>query len=241
MTKKLETWQIWHAMRKTLGDSFIMSVLGRRNARTIRMYAQDPRFTVDRCKDPIEALAILFDELATYGRADIAELAIGHMRQAITGHDNLPCPDQLKSTMDAEVVADFQAVAELKAAIDDGLPPEQVYAGCWRQCTRLNARMPNTCRRRNMACRSKKELAAIAHTVTGVGWASKEQACVYASISGRTLDKRLADGLRHSRVGGCVRIKYTDIDEYLLSHQAGDSFDHATCSSIAAEILEGLQ
>ena len=68
MPKKLETWQIWHTMRKTLEDSFVMAVLGRRNARTIRMYAQDPRYPVDRSKDPIEALAILFDELATYGR-----------------------------------------------------------------------------------------------------------------------------------------------------------------------------
>lgn len=28
--KKLQTWQIWHAMRKILGDDFVMAVLGRR-------------------------------------------------------------------------------------------------------------------------------------------------------------------------------------------------------------------
>lgn len=128
MPKTLKTWQIWHAMRKTIGDDFIMGVLGRRNARTIRMYAQDPRCTVDRSKDPIEALAILFDELATYGRADIAELAIKHLQQFIGGEEDLRCPDLVKETIDAEVVADYQAVSELKAAIDAQEPPEIVKA-----------------------------------------------------------------------------------------------------------------
>lgn len=118
--KKLQTWQIWHAMRKILGDDFVMAVLGRRNARTIRMYAQDPRCTFDRCKDPLEALAILFDELETCGRADIAKLAIAYLQQAIGCQGDLPCPDQLKQTLDAEVVADFQAVSKMQAAIAMG-------------------------------------------------------------------------------------------------------------------------
>ena len=115
MPKELQTWQIWHAMRKTLGDKFIMGVLGRRNARTIRMYAQDPRCTVDRCKDPIEALAILFDELDTCGRGDIARLATDHLCHAHTG--KLCEPKPLKATLDQEVIADFEAVADLNAAI----------------------------------------------------------------------------------------------------------------------------
>ena len=126
MPKRLETWQIWHAMRKTISDSFIMGVLGRRNARTIRMYAQDPRCTVDRSKDPIEALAILFDELATYGRADIAELGIKHLQQSIGCDKDLRCPDQLKPTVDAEILADFQVVADMKAAIEANKDPDEV-------------------------------------------------------------------------------------------------------------------
>ncbi len=127
MTKQLQTWQIWHAMRKTIGDSFVMAVLGRRNARTIRMYAQDPRYTVDRSKDPIEALGILFDELATYGRRDIAELGIKHLQRSIGCDETLSCPDQLKETIDAEVLADFQAVADLKESIDSGANIKDVH------------------------------------------------------------------------------------------------------------------
>lgn len=126
MSNKLETWQIWHAMRKTLGDSFVMTILGRRNARTIRMYAQDPRFTGERSKDPIEALAILFNELDTYGRRDIAELAITHLQVAI-GHSSSPhSPNTLKETIDAELLADYQAVADLQSAINDKLDQEDV-------------------------------------------------------------------------------------------------------------------
>lgn len=128
MPKKLETWQIWHAMRKTLGDTFIMNVLGRRNARTIRMYAQDPRCTVDRSKDPVEALAILFDELATFGRADIARLAIEHLQAAVGSNGVVTSPDRLKDTVDAEVIADFQAVADMQTAIALGASAEVVRA-----------------------------------------------------------------------------------------------------------------
>ncbi len=127
MSKKLATWQLWHAMRKTIGDQFIMSVLGRSNARTIRMYAQDPNVTVDRCKDPIQSLSILFEELTTYGRSDIVKLALAHMQQSIGGEEEIPCPGQLKSSIDAELLADFQAVAELKGSIDSKLPVEDVH------------------------------------------------------------------------------------------------------------------
>ncbi len=127
MSKRLETWQIWHAMRKTIGDSFIMAVLGRRNARTIRMYAQDPRFTVDRCKDPIESLGILFAELESWGRHDIAKLAIDHLCKSIGHETDLHCPTELKQTIDAELLADYQAVADLKTAIEVDAGEEAVH------------------------------------------------------------------------------------------------------------------
>ncbi len=121
MPKRLETWQIWHAMRKTLGDSFVMTVLGRKNARIIRMYAQDPRCTADRCKDPIEALAILFNELDTYGRRDIAELAIKHLQLSIGDTSFTPSPTALKPTIEEELLADYTSVSVLQAAINNDL------------------------------------------------------------------------------------------------------------------------
>lgn len=126
MPEQLETWQIWHAMKKHLGDSFILTVLGRRNARTVRMYAQDPRFTEDRCKDPLEALHILFEELATFGRGDVARAAIGYLLSAI---DEVPAADAIKPllpTLNQEILADHALLASLQQAIDSGEPADVV-------------------------------------------------------------------------------------------------------------------
>lgn len=68
--------------------------------------------------------------------------------------------------------------------------------------------------------KTKKSMSAKAYTVTGVGWADKEQACIYASIGMRTLDRWISEGLLHSKIGGCLRIRYTDLDAFMLSYQA---------------------
>ncbi len=122
MPKRLETWQLWHAMKNHLGESFLIKVLGRRNGRTIRLYSQDPHFTEDRCKDPLQALRIIFQELSDYGRADVARKAIAYLKTALPGEDSLlPAVANLKETMSEEVLADFSAVESLRKAIDDGL------------------------------------------------------------------------------------------------------------------------
>lgn len=126
MPKKIETWQIWHAMKKHLGETFIVTVLGRRNARTIRMYAQDPRTTDDRCKDPIQALYILFEELATFGRGDVAHAAIDYLSSAV---DDSPAGDAVKPllpTLDQEILADHALLADLQRAINADDPPDVV-------------------------------------------------------------------------------------------------------------------
>jgi hypothetical protein len=127
MPKTIETWQIWHAMRKHLGDQFVITVLGRRNARTVRMYAQDPRFTEDRCKDPLQALHILFEELATYGRGDVARSAIKYLSSAVDDLDPGDAVQPLLATVDQEVLADYAGVADLQHAINAGEPSDVVF------------------------------------------------------------------------------------------------------------------
>lgn len=60
-----------------------MHVLGKKNARTIRLYSQDPAFTEDRSKDPLEALHIIFAEADEIGRGDLARKAIDYLATAI--------------------------------------------------------------------------------------------------------------------------------------------------------------
>lgn len=121
MPKYLQTWQIWHGFKKHLGESLLMQVLGKKNARTIRLYSQDPRFTEDRCKDPLESLHIIFSEADEIGRGDLARKAIAYLETALEdGRADISPAVQLLPTMDAEKLADYQKVAAFQKAIDDG-------------------------------------------------------------------------------------------------------------------------
>lgn len=120
MPKKLATWQIWHAFKKTLGEPFLMHVLGKKNARTIRLYSQDPAFTEDRSKDPLEALHIIFAEADEIGRGDLARKAIDYLATAIGDSSyDMPAVRSLLPTLVEEKLADYQKLAAFQQAIDD--------------------------------------------------------------------------------------------------------------------------
>ncbi len=125
MPNKFQSWQFWAAAKKLLGESNLLLILGRRNARTIRMYSADPKYTVERCRDPLEHLHIIFSELDTFGRGDVARLAIKYLQSAIDPQDVSKVAD-LQPTMDAEILADYKSVADLQVAIVDGAPVDMV-------------------------------------------------------------------------------------------------------------------
>lgn len=130
MPKHLETWQIWNALRITLGESFLMQVMGKKNARTIRLYSQDPRLTDDRCKDPLEALRIILAEADLLGRGDIARRAVLYLAEAIGDFDpnfadNIVQQKTL-TTMAEEELADYQRLSSFQRAIDEGADADLV-------------------------------------------------------------------------------------------------------------------
>jgi hypothetical protein len=113
MPKRLHSWQVWHQLKHHLGETMMMNVLGRSNARSIRMYSQDPRFTQDRCKDPLEGIKILLDEAEAIGRGDIRRAAIAYLEGEERGQVTETMP-----TIEAELLADYQALATLQRAIE---------------------------------------------------------------------------------------------------------------------------
>ena len=126
---KLHTWQLWAATKKALGESVLFRVFGKRDARIVRMCAQDPRFTADRCHDPIENLHTTLSMLDEVGRGDIARRIVGHLSSAIDGEGyDLPVTMALLPTMDAEQLEDFQAVADMARAINEGEPLPVIMA-----------------------------------------------------------------------------------------------------------------
>lgn len=121
MPKKLETWQIWHALKRSLGESFLMAVMGKKNARTIRLYSQDPRTSEDRCKDPLEALHIIFSEADEIGRGDLAKKAIDYLLSALSEHPyDLPAINSLLPTQDAENLEDYRTLNAFHEAMNNG-------------------------------------------------------------------------------------------------------------------------
>ena len=56
------------------------------------------------------------------------------------------------------------------------------------------------------------------------GWASIKNAAKYADVSVRTMRDLLKRGLKHSRVSsGMIRIRYSDIDEFLMQYQVSEN------------------
>ena len=56
------------------------------------------------------------------------------------------------------------------------------------------------------------------------GWGKIKPAAQYAGVSERTMRKYLHSGLVHSRLpGGSVFIRYSDIDEFLISFQVKEN------------------
>ncbi len=125
MSERFQSWQFWAAAKKLLGETRLMMILGRRNGRTIRTYSADPRYTQQRCKDPLEHLHTILSELDTFGRGDVARLAIQYLETALDD-DDLPGTTQLQPNINLEILMDYQALAALQMAISNEAPIDDV-------------------------------------------------------------------------------------------------------------------
>jgi len=66
-------------------------------------------------------------------------------------------------------------------------------------------------------------------------WLTIQQAGEYCQVSRRTVESWLKDGLRHSRVGRCVRIHQDWLDEFLTSFS-----EESKADAIVAEIAREM-
>lgn len=126
---KLQTWQVFRVARKILGPETVSNIFGRRNARSAYDWASDPAYTVQRVKrDPLESLHLMFSMMVERGREDVVRAAIEYLASVL---EQGFCPQEvadLKPTLDAEILADFKAVADLQDAIEEGLNGEDIKA-----------------------------------------------------------------------------------------------------------------
>lgn len=116
----MQSWRVFHYARKHLGRGVLYSIFGRRHARTVDLWCEDPRFTgkEEKAFDPIQGLKDLLDLLDDQGhcgtvRACLSYLAAGTACATIQEEIIDPLP-----TIGEEILADFRAVANLQAAIE---------------------------------------------------------------------------------------------------------------------------
>lgn len=122
---KLQSWQIFKIAIKHLTPGALAHIFGKANVRTVYLYAADPDFTEKRCKDPIEAIHMMFSLLDEIGRGDAARAGLAYLQTAID--DSHPqAVEELQSTVEKELLKDFSAVTELQRAIEIGEPVEVV-------------------------------------------------------------------------------------------------------------------
>lgn len=121
---KFESWRIFKIAKKHLPSGSLQRIY-RRSTRLVDMWAANPNHCEITCRNPIDRIRMLLDELDTAGCEEYARAAIDYMAEPLGGHF---CsfaevmPD--KGTVDGEIADLFSAgglfSAKLREALEDG-------------------------------------------------------------------------------------------------------------------------
>lgn len=114
---KLQPWQIFQAARKYLGPAVVSQIFGKANARSAYDWAQDPATTEHRCKSPLEAMHAMFERLDAVGMGYVARAALAYLQSAVDDGADGSALVEPRPTINEELLADYEAVAGLQAAV----------------------------------------------------------------------------------------------------------------------------
>ena len=121
---KMQSWQIFHFARKQLGASVLYAIFGKKNARKVDYWAQNPRCTnkPEGSYDPISGVKSLVETLDDYGHTDVARATITFLTSntSLAESQTEPAVTDLQDTMDKEILMDYRAVGKLERAIEAG-------------------------------------------------------------------------------------------------------------------------
>jgi hypothetical protein len=120
----MQSWQIFHFVRKNLGASALYAIFGKKNARKVDYWAQNPRCTnkPENAYDPISGVKHLVETLDDYGHTDVARAAISFITAdtSLAETDNDPEVAELQDTIEREILLDYRAVSKMEQAIEAG-------------------------------------------------------------------------------------------------------------------------
>lgn len=126
---KMQSWQVLHFARKHLGRSALYAIFGKKNARTVDYWCEDPKTTgkQDDAYDPIQGVKDLLSALDDLGHTGIVRACLAYLRSGTSLDDDCPpAVTELLPTLAEEELADYHAVAAMQHAIDQGKPPAVV-------------------------------------------------------------------------------------------------------------------
>lgn len=126
---RLQSWRIFFYARKYLGRSTLYSIFGKRHARTVDLWCEDPRFTdkEDKAFDPVQGVHDLLTLLDDHGHCGIVRSCIAYLISGTSAECGIDAEIvEIKPTITEEILADFKAVAALASAIEAGLHPDEI-------------------------------------------------------------------------------------------------------------------
>ena len=128
---KMRSWQIFNFSRKHLGRSALIAIFGKKNGRAVEYWCEDPMYTdkPDEAYDPIQGVKNLLTALDDHSHTGVIRSCIAYL----TADTALACGQEpqvsgLLSTIDQEVLADYEAVGEMQRAIKKGEHPAVICA-----------------------------------------------------------------------------------------------------------------
>lgn len=126
---RTQSWRFFHYARKYLKRGTLYSIFGRRHARTVDLWCEDPKFSCkdERAFDPIQGVGELLTALDDMGHVGIVRSCLAYLASGTSVDLNLDeGVEELKKTITEEILADYRAVAELQSAIEHGHHPDRI-------------------------------------------------------------------------------------------------------------------
>ena len=128
-TSKMQSWQVFHYARKYLTRSRLYAIFGKKNARAVDFWCEDPRFTnkTEGAYDPLQGVKTLIDMLDDQGHCDVVRATFAFLSEGTSCETggNPAIIDPLP-TIHEEILADFRAVGLLQRAIESGAGIDEV-------------------------------------------------------------------------------------------------------------------
>lgn len=126
----MQSWRVFFYARKYLGRSVLYSIFGKRHARTVDLWCEDPRFTGkdERAFDPIQGVRDLLQLLDDSGHCGVVKSCIAYLVSGTSAECGINVDGIVEPgpSITEEILADYRAVAELQAGIEAGHHPDRI-------------------------------------------------------------------------------------------------------------------